>query len=481
MALLLAGCRNDIEVEAPPREAAELEIPDLQSRLAVPVTIPLETIRTIVARNVPRNLYGIDETRDNCAPTERVRVLGRDVRVTPRISCRIVGNVTRGNLTLRGEGRNLVLRMPVSAQVSARDIGGVLSGETATGNATVEVVVRVEIRRDWSPTADVDLRYNWSRPPGVEFLGQRITFMSQADAQLRPVMARIEREIERELERVNVRAQVEDLWQQAFTVESLNREDPPAWLYLQPLEVGIASISTTRSSLVLNLALEANTRTYLGERPTAPEPTALPANAVPEGAGQLDVFLPVLSEYALLEPILLRELGALAERGIALPGVGAVQTAFSGVEIYPTQGGRLAVGIDLVMTPTEGAASRFGTVEGRLWLTGLVQGDYDSRQVSVADLQAYGDTDRLASDLLLIFANSPALHDQIEATLQENFDREYAHVLEVAGEALEEVRIGEFVLSADIENVRHGQIRAAAQGLYLPLAVQGRGRIALRD
>ncbi|WP_340589324.1 DUF4403 family protein [Erythrobacter alti] len=481
LALLLAGCRNDIAIEAPPREAPGLVIPDLQSRLAVPVSIPLESIRTIIARNVPRELYEIDETRGNCAPTERVSVLGRDVRVTPRISCRIVGNVWRGNLTLRGEGRDLVIRMPVTAVVSARDIGGVLSGETATGSAVVEAVVRVDIRRDWSPAAQVDLRYNWSRPPGIDILGQRITFMQEADEQLRPVMARVEREIERELERVNVRSRVADLWRQAFTVESLNRDDPPAWLYLQPRKVGIASMATTRSSLVLNLVMEATTRTYLGERPEPPEPASLPPNEVPQGAGQLDLFLPVLSEYALLEPIVLRELRVLAESGINLPGVGQVDAHFTSVEVYPTQGGRIAVGIELTMTPTQGAARRYGTVEGQVWLTGLVEGDYDSRDVSISDLQVYGDTDRLASDLLLKFARSPELDAQIEAALQENFEREYAHVLEAAGEALEAVRIGNFVLSAEIETVRHGQVRAAAQGLYLPLAVQGSGRITFVD
>jgi len=479
LALALAGCRNEIALEAPPRDAAELEIPDMQSRLAVPVTIPLETIRSMIAREVPRRLYDIDETRDNCAPTERVRVLGRDVRVTPRVSCRIVGSVRRGDLTLRGDGRNLVLRMPVSAEVSARDIGGVLSGETATGNATLEAVVRVDIRRDWSPDVQIDLRYNWSRPPGVDFLGQRITFMQEADQRLRPIMTRIEREIERELERVNLRAQVEELWEQAFTVKSLNRENPPAWLYLQPLKVGIANISTTRSNLVLNLAMEANTRTYLGERPDAPLPTSLPPNEAPDGADRLDVFLPVLSEYALLEPIVLRELRKLDERGIVLPGIGRVQGEFEAVEIYPTHDGRIAVGIDLVMTPLEGAASRYGTVAGELWLTGKVEGDYDSQQISVAQLQVYGDTDRLASDLLLSFARSPELDARLEAALQENFDREYARVLEVAGAALEEVRIGDFVLVAEIDNVNHGQIRAAAQGLYLPIALQGNARIAL--
>ncbi|KLI63503.1 DUF4403 family protein [Aurantiacibacter marinus] len=479
IALLLGGCRNEIAVEAPPRDAAQLQIPDVDSRLGLPVTIPLARIRDLIASDVPRTLYAIDESRGDCVPPERVSVLGREIRVTPRISCRIVGNVQRGNITLRGEGRNLIVRMPVTAQVSARDIGGILRGETATGSAVVEAVVRIDIDRNWSPATDITLRYNWSRAPGIDFLGQRITFMEEADERLRPVMARIERQIERELARVDVRSQAAELWQQAFTVESLNSENPPAWLWLEPKTIGITAMSAGRNALTINLAMGARTRTFLGERPEPPEAIPLPPNAPPQGAEGLDIFLPVMSEYALLEPIVLRELRQLDERGIALPGVGRVNTEIAAVEIYPTSGGRIAVGIDLAMTPTQGTARRYGKVQGRLWLTGRPRGDYDSERISIEDLQVYGDTDRLASDLLLKFAQSPQVNARIEAALQENFDREYAHVLELAQQALEEIRIGDVRLSADISQVRHGQIHAVEQGLYLPLRVNGTGRAVL--
>ena len=484
LALALAGCRNEIEVEAPPRDAAQLNIPDVDSRLSLPVTIPLARIRDKIAGDVPRTLYSIDQSRENCVPTERVRVLGRDVRVTPRIRCRIVGNVTRGDITLRGEGRNLIVRMPVSAQVSARDIGGSLSalnGQSATGNAVVEAVIRIDIRRDWSPATQISLRYNWSRAPGVELFGQRITFMNEADQRLRPIMARIERQIESELARIDVRSQAAELWTQAFTVQSLNRENPPAWLWLQPRSIGITGMSADRNNLVISLAMGARTHTFLGAQPEPPEVSPLPPNEAPQGATGLDIFLPVLSEYSLLEPIILRELQKLDERGITLPGVGRVQTEVGGVEIYPTSGGRIAVGIDLGMTPTEGSARRYGTVQGRVWLTGLPRGNYDSEDISIENLEVYGDTDRLASDLLLKFANSPDLNARLEAALQENFEREYAHVLELAQDALADIRIGDVRLSAEISEVRHGQILAVEQGLYLPLQVIGAGRAVLAN
>lgn len=477
--VLLGGCRNDIEVEAPPRDSTQLVIPDINSRLSLPVTIPLARIRDMIARDVPRTLYAIDETRDDCVPPERVRVLGRDIRITPRISCRIVGNVTRGNLTLRGEGRNLIVRMPVSATVSARDIGGVLRGETATGSAVVEAVVRIDIGRDWSPGANIDLRYNWARAPGIDFLGQRITFMDEADERLRPAMAQIERDIERELARINVRSQASQLWEQAFTVESLNGEDPPAWLWLQPQSIGITGMSADRNNLVLNLAMGARTRTFLGNKPEAPQVSPLPRNIPPEGDGGLDIFLPVLGEYDLLEPIVQRELQELNERGVVLPGVGNVEAQIAAVEIYATTGGRIAVGIDLNLTPKDGAAQRYGSVKGRLWLTGRPRGDYDSERISIDDLQVYGDTDRLASDLLLKFAQTPALEAQLEMALQQNFESEYARILGLAQTALREVRIGDVRLSANIDDVRHGQVLVTEQGLYLPLRVNGTARAVL--
>ena len=79
--------------------------------------------------------------KDGCA-TKEIKT-----KVTPDISCRIVGRVDRGTILLTGAGNTLAMTMPVSIDVSAKDVGGIVKSVTATGSANVRCERKHRLRR----------------------------------------------------------------------------------------------------------------------------------------------------------------------------------------------------------------------------------------------------------------------------------------------------------------------------------------------
>ncbi len=291
--LLLAACKQEsAPVPAPPRASDPVPDPSGTSLVSVPVTADASLLRRLVEREVPETLWQIDQRFERCVPPQRAKILGQRIKLAPKIGCRVVGQVTRGPIRLHGEGADIVADVPLRARVQARDVGGIIKHETATGSAMAQARIRLVLAPDWSPRAKVSLRYNWTREPGIDFLGKRIEFTKQADKALRPVVARLERSLPRELEKLRLRPQVTDMWSSGFTVLTLNEKNPPVWLRLTPLKVHYGGYTFRGDAITLNLGLEATTETFVGLRPEPPAPTALPA----------------VANYDQLEPVILRAL-----------------------------------------------------------------------------------------------------------------------------------------------------------------------------
>jgi hypothetical protein len=215
--------------EAPPRATDAIAVPPQASTIAVPITARLDELAAALEREVPRELWSIDQPGQDCVASKRVEVLGVKLK-TPRVECHIVGNVVRGPITLSGQGQDLVVTLPLHATVRARDIAGVFKQETATGDAMVRAHVRLSLARDWKPRAALDIQYDWTNEPGIDFLGQRITFTSKADAKLKGVIARLERTLPRELDKLHLDREISRAWASAFTSLELNHANPPVWL-----------------------------------------------------------------------------------------------------------------------------------------------------------------------------------------------------------------------------------------------------------
>jgi hypothetical protein len=488
--LLLTGCSKETGNPAPPRIESALELPKPASTIIVPLSVDIGMIEARLNEATPKRLWSIDQFERKCVPAQRLSVCAKHVRkckgdacknvpckigfkrakVTPDVACRVVGQVTRGRIGISGRRDALYLTMPVTAVVSARDVGGVIKKETATGSATVRATVRLSVNQAWAPVAKVDIDYAWREPPGINFLGQRIKFASKADAKLKGVIAGLERDLSREISRVHTKSLVNAAWDEGFTSILLNRENPPAWMRLTPKDLGFGGYRISGRQLEMTLAAHAVTETFIGDRPPNPDKAPLPPPAKIGGERGLNFYIPVLADYAQLEPVIQRALVRLAAKGISLQGIGPVNVKFGKVTVYATEGGKLAVGInanaDVVRSPLEGT-------NGEIWLTATPYNEPNSQIVKVRDLKIAGRTDREAVNLLFsLFADDEVLAE-ISKALTQDFKKDYDKVIAAATKAIATRREGDFTLAAQITDVSHGLVTPTGQGLFLPVQVKG--------
>ncbi|WP_294340037.1 DUF4403 family protein [uncultured Sphingomonas sp.] len=472
LAAAIAGCSRPVGNPAPPQlKDGATRLPQQSSTIIVPVTADLASVERGLDAETPRTLWTIDQHRDVCVEGRRVA----GVKVTPDLGCRLVGQVTRGDIRLSGRGERLDITMPVSARIAARDVGGIIS-KTATGSAIVHATAKLRIVGDWQPRATLDISYRWRELPGTEVAGQRITFRREADEKLVGIVRRLERDLPRQLERLRPRDDLQKVWAKAFTTIQLSKRNPPAWLRVTPRALGVGGYRVEGRQLRLTLAAEALTETFVGDRPPDPAVTPLPPPSRVAGRPGLRFFVPVLADYAQLEPVVERTLRRLAARGIDVPGVGAVEAQFGKVTVYATDGGRIAVGVQAQVRPRDGGP----TTRGEVWLSALPYNAPDSQLVQARDVKLATKTDSVAVDLLVQLLSTVQVQQAIALALRHDFAPDYQKVLAKAQAAIGARREGDFLLSTDVRQVSTGQLQVTGAGLFLPVRAEGDARIEYR-
>lgn len=473
----LAGCDRQNDVEAPPRATDKAPSPTQKSLIAVPINADTAALKQALERAVPKTLWTIDRREPACVKPQRVKLFGKKVRVSPPVACTIVGQVTRGPLRLRGEGDEFVVDMPLRATIAARDVGGVLKGETATGAAMAHARVRIDLTPDWRTQGKARITYGWTRAPGIDFLGRRITFTDEADAKLKPVVASVEREVTREIAKIDIRRQAADIWRQSFTALELNREKPPVWMRVTPQRILYGGYRIEGQRMNLNLGLEAITETFVSARPSDPAPTPLPRLARETPKPHLDVRVPVIADYAQLQPVVDRALAKRALRPFELPKVGPMMAKFGNSTIYGAESGRIAVGVDVEarLEMRTGEPTR-----GRIWMTAIPANRPGSAEVHFTDLVINGDTDGVGGDLLIMLGRSEGFAPLIANALTQNFTNDLDRLQGKIRRAVDQRREGAFVIRTRVDRFETGEIKAYGNGLYLPVRMVGGANVDYR-
>ncbi|WP_197042317.1 DUF4403 family protein, partial [Sandarakinorhabdus oryzae] len=267
---LLQDTRTAAIATAPPRAPPGALPPPAPSSIALPVRVPLALLESAVNEAVPQLLWQIDQPGSVCVKAARVNLFGARLKVTPDVRCHIIGDVERGPIRLSGRGSRLHLAMPVFARLEARDIGGLIEREGTEAEALITAELTPTLSADGHLQARIHLTYDWRQEPTVSVLGEEIRLTEKADQKLAPVLAKAETDLARRLAALPIRARLERLWRQGFSVQSINRRNPPAWLRLTPQALAVEGIAVERRDLRIDARLGALAEVVLGAQPATP-------------------------------------------------------------------------------------------------------------------------------------------------------------------------------------------------------------------
>jgi hypothetical protein len=465
---ILAGCADAKKADAvaPPRATDPIAIPATESSIAADVGIDLADIERELERSIPRRLWAINRQDMQCVPSKKVDLKLFSVK-SPTIKCDVTGEVLRGKIRVSGRGRDLIATVPIRGTLVARDIGGILKSETASGTANVVLDLKLDLSPDWTLRADAKLNYAWAKEPGINFLGQRIRLTSAADKELQPLVGQVERTLERQLARTPIRAAAERGWKEAHTVLELNADNPSVWARLVPRQFRFGGYRVEGKRVTLSLGLDGQIETIVGHKPEAASPGPLPALGRLEGErNAATLSIPVAADYAVLEPVIAKALAKRAQRPFAVRDFGTVKVNFQKVQVYGASGNRIAVGVTF---DAKSNLKLLDKADGTIWLIARPVNQPNSREIAFTDAAITGQTDIVGGDLLLAFANDPEFKRTITEALKQNFENDFTKLRSKIDLAVQRRTDGPLSYEVKIDRLETGQIVAHGQGLFLPV------------
>jgi hypothetical protein len=183
--------------------------------------------------------------------------------------------------------------------------------------------------------------------------------------------------------------------------------------------------------------------------------------------------VPIIADYAELEPVLAKALNKVAAKGIDVPSIGVVKVKFGPPRLYATENGRLALGLAMAARGPRQVLDTKGTV----WLTAKPETMPDSEKLLIRDVQMATGVSGAQFQLLVDIAESEVVQDALEDALTQDFSRDYLKLMAKIDVALKAVRVGPFRLTATLTDMHHGTAQALGQGLYLPVVSRGTARL----
>jgi hypothetical protein len=291
------------------------------------------------------------------------------------------------------------------------------------------------------------------------------------------LIAELEAAVPESLERLQPRERLAALWTQGFSVVPINPGAPPVWLRLTPQRLYFNNYTIAGDVLTLAIGATAVTESFVGSQPKPPAATPLPAQAPvpPDALGRFRLYVPVVADYPGLEALVATALKTLETPPMQLRGLGAVEAEFGAVHIHETSGGRIAIGLEIAAgTPRQWLKPR-----GTVWMTVKPVLAPGSQQLDIADVTITGSPDNASFRMLLSVARSRLVRDQIARALSRDFSAERTRALAAAEAALGNRRIGEFVLTATIDEFDNGALQVMGQGIALPVTAAGSATMRL--
>ena len=100
--------------------------------------------------------------------------------------------------------------------------------------------------------------------------------------------------------------------------------------------------------------------------------------------------------------------------------------------------------------------------------------------VRFQNLAVTGATNGIGGDLLLRLVNAPGVGDTVAQSLTQNFAGDVGDLLRKIRLAIVDNRQGDFLIHARVDSLQNGTLKAAGEGLYLPVWATGEARVEYR-
>lgn len=345
-AAILGACgRSDIS-ERPPVDngAAAIPIEAQPSTIGALVAIPLDQAIQAVNAALPRT-YSQDWINgpDACAD---LGLLGKHCAGT-----KYKYNVARGDVTIAPVDTNTV---KVSVDVSVDGQGGFrgdgakllkLDAKNFDAAAKVDIVLTPRIGQDWCPTIEVVPSYNWTKNPRVEIVSRvNVDVSGKVNDAIKDKIPEITQAVQGAINCAQFKSQLASVYgKRTFPVEVTPGQK--LHLNVEPLDFAFSGFNVDTQAIRLAALLSA--KVELSGAPITPSALPLPplktvGVSVPP---RIAIAVPLRAPFALLQTEAQKIVVGKTFEGDT--PAGRVKATVNKVEIYPTSGGRIAVGIDL--------------------------------------------------------------------------------------------------------------------------------------
>lgn len=344
--ILLSACgRSDIsERPVVDRSGGGVQINTQPSTIGALVAIPLAQAIQSANTALPR-AYSQDWSNGEDACVD-LGWLGKHC-----VGTRYKYNVGRGDITVAPVGTNAV---KLSVDISLDGQGG-LRGDLSKwikadaknfdAAAKLDIILTPKFGSDWCPTIDVVPSYNWTKNPRVEIVSRvNVDVSGQVNKVLSDKIPLIVQAVQGSINCAQFKSQLASIYgKRTFPIEVTPGHT--AHVNVEPLDFAFSGFNVDTQAIRLAALLTA--KVEVSATPIAMSALPLPPlKSIGVGAPpRISLAIPLRAPFALLQTEAQKLIGGKSFEGDT--PAGKVKATVNKVEIYPTSGGKVAVGIDI--------------------------------------------------------------------------------------------------------------------------------------
>ena len=452
--LVLGGSQSDFDGPSPVVEAARLSPLSLHpSRFTIPISVPLETLGTLLEDTVPEKILGSDEI---------------DYGIQMNWS------ITRSSFNVSQDNSNLMITSDLigSAILKRRIVIEVQATVGAEGNGWFSM--QPELSEDWKIIPNLTMGVNLSASEHRVF----DLFTINLDKWLQPEMTKIVEQYTAYVESYVANSDVlERTAREEWTKlcrSMIVLDDPEMWLEIEPQSVGASQIRINNRQLLFQLEIDTDMRvSSIRTEPTCPFPEKLIIQ--PEKSGEFEINLLTEIGYDSLGTV-------LGDMVVGKSLGGGLPMIISEVALRP-HGTSLLLELE-VSAGTGGWLGRLswlGTrARGRVYLFAKPHLSSDGQVISLREVELETGS-RSAVLSVLGEAAEPWILDTLEGQTTFSLDTVSQQILERLNSSLAELSLEEISLDAKISDIQLTRLDVGPEYLRGVATLQGNAAVAIKE